>query len=154
MSLRPFSHAVLAACLALAAASPAHAAGKRVEAERLFQAMDMQASLDAAINMSLESEIKANPALEPYRGVMLEFFRKYMSYESLKPEFIKVYEDAFTEEELAQIRAFQESPVGKKSMRLMPELMAAGAKVGQERVQAHIGELKAMIDAADKARGK
>ena len=109
MPLRLLSHAILAACLALAAAAPVHAAGKRVEAERLFQAMDMQATLDAAINMSLESEIRTNPSLEPYRGVMLEFFRKYMSYESLKPDFIKIYEDAFTEEELAQIRAFQES---------------------------------------------
>lgn len=117
----------------------------RKEAALLLEQIDMQATLDQSIALSLDSQIKSQPQLAPYRETMLEFFRKYMSYESLKADMIRIYEEAFTEQELAELRAFYATPTGRKSLELMPSLMAKGAEMGQKRVEAHIPELTKMI---------
>jgi uncharacterized protein len=139
---------LLAASLLLVLPLAAHAAepAKRVEAARLLESMDLQSTLDASISLTLDGELRSKPELEPFREVMLAFFRKYMSYESLKPDLIVIYEEAFTEEELAAIRVYQESEVGRKATRLVPQLMQRGGELGQRKVQEHISELKKMFE--------
>ena len=133
---------VLALCLPSVALADQPA---RKEAALLLDQIDMQATLDQSIALSLDAQIKSQPQLGPYRETMLEFFRKYMSYESLKADMIQIYEEAFTEQELAELRAFYATPTGRKSLELMPSLMAKGAEMGQKRVEAHIPELTKMI---------
>jgi hypothetical protein len=111
----------------------------------MLDAMDMQGTLDKVIEVSIDSQVKAQPALEPYRGVLQEFFRKYMSYESLKPRMIEIYAEAFSAQELAEIRAWYASPTGRKALKLMPSLMQKGAEVGQQQVEAHMPELLKMV---------
>ena len=127
--------------LAFAAATPE----SRAEAARMLDEMDMKAALDRVIEVSLDAQVKTQPALEPYRGVMLEFFRKYMSYEALKPRMVDIYAESFTAQELAEIRTWYASPTGRKAMQLMPSLMQKGAEMGQEQVQAHMAELLKMV---------
>jgi len=54
--------------------------------------------------------------------------------------------EQFTEEELKDITRFYQTPSGKKMARLTPELTAKGAMLGQQEVQAHLGELGEMIE--------
>jgi hypothetical protein len=70
-----------------------------------------------------------------------------MSYRQLRPKLAAVYAGEFTAEELAQARAFYATPTGRKFIQRMPDLFAKGAQVGQEAVQAHLGELVEMIQA-------
>jgi hypothetical protein len=70
-----------------------------------------------------------------------------MSWESLKPEFLKIYANAFTATELREINKFYATDTGKKTIENMPALMAQGAQIGAVRVQENIGELQAMIKA-------
>ena len=145
-TIRPVLLACVLLCLVPFGAY-ASDASRQAEAARLLDAMDMQATLDASIEMTMDSQLAANPALAPYRAVMLDFFRKYMSYQSLKADLAAIYADMFTEEELAAIRAFQESPVGKKATHLQPQLMQRAGELGQQRVQANLSELTRMIEA-------
>ena len=48
-------------------------------------------------------------------------------------------------QELIELKQFYQTPVGRKSSRLLPELAAEGAVLGQKRVQQNIDELKSMI---------
>ena len=137
---------LLRALLVLVLCLPSFAlAEQRKEAALLLDQIDMQATLDQSISLSLDAQISSQPQLAPYRETMLAFFRKYMSYESLKADLVRIYEEAFSEKELAQLRAFYATPIGKKSLQLMPSLMAKGAELGQKRVEAHIPELTKMI---------
>lgn len=118
----------------------------RVEAEALLDTMGMQVTLDKAIDVMLDAHIKQTPELAPYRGVMLVFFKKYMSYESLKPDLINIYESEFSASELREVRAFYATPTGQKMIEKIPQLMGKGAEMGARRVQEHIQELKQMIN--------
>ncbi len=111
----------------------------------LLSIMDMEAMLSETINASLDMQIQQNPALAQYREVMLEFFDKYMSWETLKDDFIKIYKAEFTEKEIRDLIAFYKTDTGKKAMQKIPVLFQKGAAVGQKRVQDNIHILERMI---------
>jgi hypothetical protein len=117
------------------------------EAEQLLQVMGTEAALEQSMSQMIDVQLQQNPALAPYKGVMMEFFNRYTSYDSLKLEMAEAYSEAFTTAELKEINAFYASDVGQKVVEKMPELMAEGAQMGISRVQDNIGELQAMIKA-------
>lgn len=117
------------------------------QAERLLDIMGLDQVLEQSIIQMLEVQLQQNPTLVPYKTVMLEFFAKHMSYESLKPEMMKIYSEAFTAGELKEIISFYATDVGKKTIEKMPTLMAQGAQIGTTRVQENMGELQEMIKA-------
>tara|TARA_R110002073_G_scaffold112231_2_gene248910 strand:+ start:75 stop:542 length:468 start_codon:yes stop_codon:yes gene_type:complete len=117
------------------------------EAEKLLQTMGTEAALEQSMSQMLDVQLQQNPALAPYKGVMMAFFNKYMSFNSLKPEMAQAYADAFTLAELQEINTFYATDVGQKVVEEMPRLMAAGAQMGVSRVQENIGELQEMIKA-------
>lgn len=49
----------------------------------------------------------------------------------LMDEVIPIYEKYFTHEEILQIIAYHESPIGRKSIEVMPQLMAESMQVAQ-----------------------
>ena len=115
--------------------------------EALLKTMQVDKQLQGAIDQTLDLQVKSNPTLMPFREVMKTFLLKHMSWDNLKEDFIKIYVDAFTEEELGEIKAFYETPVGKKMIAKQPELMAKGMQLGAKRVQDNQSELREMIQA-------
>jgi len=116
-----------------------------VEAENLLNTMQMESLLQNSIAQTLEMQLRQNPSLAPFRDVMLEFLNKHMSYENLKPDFIRIYSEAFTASELRDITAFYQTPTGAKTLRLMPTLMAQGGQIGAQKVNQNMPELQRMI---------
>ena len=117
------------------------------EAEKLLDMVGTQAVMEQSMSKMLDIQLQQNPALAPYKGVMMEFLNDNMSYESLKPELIKMYSEEFTSSELREINAFYLTDVGKKSIEKMPKLMMQGGQLGATRVQENINDLQAMIQA-------
>jgi hypothetical protein len=117
------------------------------EADKLLSTIGMEQAMVQSMEQMLNLQLQQNPLLAPYKTVMIEFFNKHMSWESLKPEFIKIYAQAFSGDELREITDFYRTEVGSKTIKLMPTLMAQGGQIGASRVQANIGELEAMIQA-------
>lgn len=119
----------------------------RQAAERLLKVANMENALQQSIEQMLSIQLQQQPTLTPYKEVMLKFFKKHMSFESLKEDIITIYIEEFTEKELNEIIIFYESPVGRKTIEKMPKLMGKGAQLGANRVQQNIGELQKMIEA-------
>lgn len=117
------------------------------EAEKLLSTMGMEQAMVQSMEQMLNLQLQQNPSLAPYKKVMVEFFSKHMSWESLKPELIKMYAQAFSAAELREITDFYSTEVGSKSIKLIPTLVAQGAQIGVSRVQDNIDELQAMIEA-------
>ena len=115
------------------------------EAEILLTTLELDKAFEQTTVKMLDVQLKQNPKLAPFKQVMLRFFNKYMSYDSLKPEMVEIYSEAFTASELKEIVAFYKTPTGKKSIKKMPELMAKGGQIGAQRVQDNIQELQEMI---------
>ena len=117
-------------------------------ARDLLVASQMEQVFSKTIDQALDMQIRQAPQLGELRGVMKDFFNKYMSWDALKDDLAKLYADSFTEDELKDITKFYQTPTGKKMALATPELMAKGAMLGQQKVQEHIGELQQMIQDA------
>lgn len=137
---------VLITALSMSSMSLADAASEK-EAEKLLDMVGTQAVMEQSMSQMLDIQLQQNPALAPYKGVMMEFLNKNMSYESLKPDLVKMYSEEFTSSELREINAFYSTNVGKKSIEKMPKLMMQGGQLGATRVQENINDLQAMIQA-------
>ena len=125
---------------------PSHAKA----AEDLLIVTETKESLNQGIATMLKMQLDNNPALKSYEQVFKDFFNKYMSYEALKPDMIKMYADEFTEAELRELIAFYNTPSGKKLAKKQGILMSKGAQIGQDKVKGHMAELETMIKAVDK----
>ena len=120
---------------------------KKNEVAKLLDAMNMEDNYQVLIPQMLDIQLQQAPRMAPYKGIMLKFFSKYMTYESLKTDMIDIYTEAFTLQELKDINAFYQTPTGKKTITKMPELMCKGVQLTASRVQENIAELQQMIKA-------
>ena len=126
--------------------SHAYADNREKAAEELMNAMHMEDLLTNTIEKMIQLQIQQKPKLEPYKKVMTEFFNKYMSYDNMRDKLIKLYTEAFNENELKELTNFYKTPVGQKAIKKVPELTSKGAQMGATIVQQHIEELKKMCE--------
>jgi hypothetical protein len=119
---------------------------ERIKAsEELVIAMKLNETWQQTLNNMVEVQTKQFPGMTELKDVFEEFFNKYMSWDSIKDEMIKVYAEEFTVAEIKQITAFYKTPVGEKLALKMPVLTTKGAEIGQKRVQDNMLELQVMI---------
>jgi len=111
----------------------------------LLEVMKTDSNLQQAVDVALTAQLKANPALTNYEDVMRAFLSKYMSWEYLKDDLVRLYAEEFTESELRTITAFYRTDVGKKAVEEIPALMRKGGELGQAAVRAHLDELSEAI---------
>lgn len=130
----------------MAATSQAH----RQAAEELLEVTGLKGSMDRMITQMVEMQVQQKPEMQPYREVLLQFFAKYLGFNSIKPDFIDIYTEEFTEQELRQLTDFYRTPVGKKTITKLPVLMQKGAQIGMSKVRMHEGELREMLEAEQK----
>src|SRR5262245_19860160 len=64
----------------------------------------------------------SNPMLEQFRGVIVEWARKYMTWNEMLPQIVRLYKETFSECEIREIIAFYQTPVGQKVLAKLPEL--------------------------------
>ncbi|BDS08019.1 hypothetical protein NT6N_30590 [Oceaniferula spumae] len=70
------------------------------------------------------------------------YFNQVATDPDLKAEMVKLYEKEFSKEELLELVAFYKSPIGQKSLDVMPALMNTGAKLGEKYAQKYAGNFK------------
>ena len=139
-TLKNFKILLLLTCLTIG--MPSYASE---EAKKLFDILEMEKSFNQTIKTMVDIQLKQQPELLPFKDVILDFFQKHMNYESLKPEMVKIYTEAFNEFELKKINSFYATPTGQKTIKLMPILVNKGAQIGQKKVADNIQELQRMI---------
>ena len=70
-----------------------------------------------------------------------------MTWQVFGPRYLALYAASFTADELRQMNAFDETPVGRKALTLMPEMTRRSVLLASKVAQQHIGELQQMIRA-------
>lgn len=141
MRLRyPGWSALLAVLILLApVASPGAAEdGKRADIREILAITGAQRNATAMIDLSLPQimEIirKANPGIPPE---VVDEFRREGRDEFVKslPEFIeqmvKLYDAAYSSDEIKQLLTFYKSPLGQKMIAQTPRIMQEGMAIGQ-----------------------
>ncbi len=129
-------------------AARADEASHKKAAEALLNLMGMEHLLSQSVDQMLQMQVQQNPAIAQFQPQMKAFLNKYMSWSSLKDDMAAAYMSEFSEAELNDLTKFYQTPLGKKTVEKMPALMQKGAAMGQKRVQEHLPELQAAIQAA------
>lgn len=111
-----------------------------------FTVTNFQDSYQKSVDLILENHIASRPELEQFRPVLKAFFDKFLSWKQVEGKMIRLYSEAFTEEELRELIAFFSTPVGKKWAKVQPDLVLKGAKIEQEVTEEHLPELRQMMN--------
>ncbi|OZC02057.1 DUF2059 domain-containing protein [Rubricoccus marinus] len=86
-----------------------------------------------------------NAAIREHRAVVDEFYARYYPWAEVEAAQIAIYSDVYTEAEIRELIAWYRTPIGQKSLRLMPELQRRLMEAGQDIIRPHIPELETML---------
>jgi hypothetical protein len=125
---------------------PARAARLKA-AEELLVAMNMEETFQQGVDAMLKVQLDSNPMLLQFEDILREFVAKYVSWTAVKGDYAALYADVFTEQELRDLIAFHQTPLGKKLLASMPDLITRGTQIGQAKLDAHSAELTQKIKA-------
>lgn len=99
-----------------------------MQVQQMFQQRFDESKAPASKKALLETyQAKANAALDQSIG-----------WDKLKPDMVKLYTANFTEQELKDLVAFYQSPLGKKVLTKMPELTQQSAQLTQGKLEAAV----------------
>lgn len=135
----------------LADTSPSHVAeAKRFlelsRADRLAVPAYMQVRQMFAQRFAQAGGGEAQKAvLERYQAQANTALDKVVGEGQLDEALVALYTDAFTEAELKELLAFYQTPVGRKVLEQMPQLMAHAAQLTQERLQRAVPEVDKLL---------
>lgn len=137
---------LLPACLAAQSATTTPIAPSHMAAARAFIAVIRLPEVAAAgVNVSIDEQVRANPALEPFRTTMKQWGIELFNTDEAKNAFAEVYAATFTESELRQLIAFYQTPLGEKVAASQATLAVRGAEIGRNLAQAHQADLMARL---------
>lgn len=113
--------------------------------DELFSLTDMDKLVDSAYGQmdSMFAQMAGQMELtEAQKPIMEKFFKKYtalvreeLSWQQLKAPMNEAYRKVFTEPEVRELIEFYQSPLGKKLLEKMPELMQASMVLVQESMK-------------------
>ena len=75
------------------------------------------------------------PIVQKYNQKIVEVLRQEMRWENMQTEFIDLYLQVYTEQEIKELTEFYRSPLGQKMLDKMPELMQASMQISQSLLQ-------------------
>lgn len=136
--------ALLLVCAVPAAAQPEPSPGEAAAVRELLEASRTRENFIKAMELGMEQGGMGE--LTPrVRQVLREFMEEHFRYEDLEPEFIRVYAEAFTEQELRDLAAFYRTPLGQRVVETLPEITAASQRIAMERMQTVMPQLMQAI---------
>ncbi|WP_305046582.1 DUF2059 domain-containing protein [Geoalkalibacter sp.] len=111
--------------------------------ERLFeQIKQIQISQLQSLELPAERAEDAKQLQEQLLAVLGE----EMSWESMKDEYVEVYTQVFTPEELQALLEFSRSEAGRSINAKMPQLMEKSMQVGQRRAQKALPRMQEILE--------
>jgi hypothetical protein len=136
---------VLGIWLATMCAGAQETSSKRALAEELLTLMNTQENIEKTFAMvkqmmpaqmekmkqaTGQTNMPANASAQA--GKVMETMLQELSWDKMKEDYITLYADTFTEEELKGIIAFYKSPAGQAFVQKQPELMKRSMELSQK----------------------
>ena len=129
--------------------NPSYAGDINNEIEKMLLITDMPSVYDQTVQKLLDAQLQSEPSMVPYRDIFYKFLTKYMGFESIKLDLIKLYSQNFTVEDIKTLNHFYSTATGKKAMKLFPTITAQAGELGKQRMMDNIGQLRKMIEDED-----
>jgi hypothetical protein len=152
----------IAAVLLLAGTAFADEASRKAKAEEVLkltnseqmmkQMIDRARAMQTARASKLDLPEDQKAQAEALQNKIMQVISDRMSWEKLKPQFVQIYADTYTDEELDGIVAFYKSPAGQAMLAKMPEIMTKSMKVAQDAMQGVEADIRRITDEAKQAK--
>ena len=94
-------------------------------------------------NTNLSGEDAQNAAY--LQEEVMNILEKEMSWDNLKEDYIDIYAEIFTEEELQGIIAFYKTPIGRKFIERTPEVMQKSFQISQKQMALLMPKIQKLI---------
>ncbi|HEY4357406.1 MAG TPA: DUF2059 domain-containing protein [Acidobacteriaceae bacterium] len=131
--------------LTMSLAAHADEASKRAKAAQLMVAMNMERTMTdamAAIRGQVNQAMQSMPGMgqttpeqkkliDNFQGQVNKLVDAATSWKVLEPQYVDLYAQIYTEQEIDGILAFYQSPAGKALVAKTPELTAKGMVISQ-----------------------
>ena len=142
--------AVCSLTVGLAAAAADDA--KRAKIEELLKVMKTESMTEQMFGQMkgmMASQMKnATPenqkAGEELSNKILAMVQDRMSWTKMKPEYVRIYEETFSDEEISGMLAFYQTPVGQAMLEKMPTVMAKSMEIGRRMMGDLMPEIQRM----------
>lgn len=110
-----------------------------------MEAAGVEENMDTMSNQLLDMQIRQDPTLAPYKHVLQEWDRRYLSYDAIKTQLAEVYLGYFSPQELDELAAFFSTGVGQKFVNTSPDIMAETTEIGASTAELHMYKLQEMM---------
>jgi hypothetical protein len=152
--------AVLVVLLAVAPGARADDASKRAKVQELFvtmhmdrmmsQIMDMVMKQTRQVTQGMPGADKMTPEqmklVEQFQAKVEGMVNETLGWKALEPDYIKLYADTYSEEEIDGILTFYKSPVGQTLLAKTPELTAKSGAIVQAKMVDFQPKMKALME--------
>jgi len=123
-------------------------------ADQVFDQMfKMVGSQLARLPMPEGEEGKRKQVAADIQAQMIDLIRKKLAWDKMKPVYVKIYGEAFTEEEIVAIVGFYKTPAGRSMLEKLPLVMAKSMELVQPMMQDIGPEVQRIIEDAAKKNG-
>jgi len=119
---------------------------------KLLEQTGMKESFSKIIEQQTDVLVKRLPVLKSVKDDIKSFYSKYLSWDRIKEETIKIYKKYYTLEEIKELQKFYQTPVGKKTIKVLPSIMQESRMIGYNLVKSHGKELDDIISKAMKSQ--
>lgn len=122
----------------------AHAAA----AAELIALLNLEEQMGVGLKSSFGALAVESPGATQMQEVMVGFMEEFLPWEIVEPEYVRVYQDAFTEAELRELIAFYSTPIGRRLVDATPQISRDAMALTQKLMQPHMPELQRRMMAA------
>jgi hypothetical protein len=110
-------------------------------------------SMEAAMRQAMVRSV-ADRTLTPAQKHFLDHapqryvavMREELSWASVKPLYIQIYQENFSQEEIDGLVAFYDSPVGRTTIEKLPAVMQQSMMAMQDRIRPFVAKMQAAVD--------
>lgn len=112
-------------------------------ADKLLIVMEMQKTIEQSFGAA--TQMMPNQAnMPPEAQEVMNMIIKELSWENIKADYIELYAEVFTEDELKGLINFYESPIGKAYIKKQPELTQKSMMLSQKMMMKVMPKLPGM----------
>lgn len=111
----------------------------------LLKVMQTERNMQLGADLMIDTQIQANPILGPYKDVLEQWTKQFISWDALGDRLVAMYMEAFSETEVRELTAFYRTETGQKALNTLPGLMQQAVQLGTTAAQEHTSELEQMI---------
>lgn len=137
------------------------AAEKERLAEEMMKLTEMEKLVDPIIVQmkKMQAQIMTKYDIsEENRDKIIQFQKRInskilteLSWDKMKNDYIKLFADVYTEEELKGIVEFYKSSIGQSLIKKQPQIMQKSMAIAQNKVQSLIPEIRRMTQEFEKS---